>query len=243
LLSIPWGHNLTILAKCKDRGQAEFYVRQTLQHGWSRTMLVHQIESELWRRQGAALSNFATSLPPAESALATQLLKDPYLFDFLTIGRDHDERALERDLVAHLTQFLIELGAGFAYIGRQFPVQVGDSTFFLDLLFYHVHLHCYIVVELKTVDFEPEFAGKLNFYLTAVDELIRSGQDGPTIGLLLCKDKRGLVAEYALRDINKPMGVSTYAISQVLPKALRDKLPSIEAIQQGLGIDEPGPLA
>jgi hypothetical protein len=164
------------------------------------------------------------------------VLKDPYVFDFLSVSAEHDERELERDLVAHITQFLVELGAGFAYVGRQVPLQVDDSDFFLDLLFYHVRLHCYVVVELKTVDFQPEFAGKLNFYLTAVDEILRSNADGPTIGLLLCKNKRGLVAEYALRDINKPMGVSTYALSEMLPEALRDKLPSIEALQQELGL-------
>ncbi len=235
LLAIPWGHHLVILAKCKDHDQALFYVHATLSTGWSRVILVHQIESDLWRRQGAALTNFSTALPPAESALATQVLKDPYLFDFLSLTDEHDERALERNLVAHITQFLIELGAGFAYVGRQVLVQVGDSDFYVDLLFYHVHLHCYVVVELKTVDFEPEFAGKLNFYLTAVDETMRSNSDGPTIGLLLCKNKRGLVAEYALRDINKPMGVSTYTLSQMLPESLRDKLPSIEALEQELG--------
>ena len=239
LLAIPWGHNLAIITKCKDHDQARFYVETTLKHGWSRTILVHQIESDLWRRQGAAETNFASALPSPESALAAQVLKDPYVFDFLSIGAEHDERELERDLVAHITQFLIELGAGFAYIGRQVPLHVGDSDFFLDLLFYHVHLHCYVVVELKTVDFEPEFVGKLNFYLTAVDETVRSETDGPTIGLLLCKNKRGLVAEYALRDVNKPMGVSTYTLSQMLPESLRDRLPSIEALQQELAsIDE-----
>ena len=236
LLTIPWGHNLAILTKCKERDQATFYVEATLRHGWSRTILVHQIESDLWRRQGAAQTNFPAVLPPAESALATQVMKDPYVFDFLSVGVEHDERELERDLVAHITQFLIELGAGFAYVGRQVPLQVGDRDFFLDLLFYHLHLRCYVVVELKTVDFEPEFAGKLNFYLTAVDEIMRTEADGPTIGLLLCKNKHGLVAEYALRDINKPMGVSTYTLSQMLPDALRDQLPSIEDLQRELGL-------
>lgn len=237
LLLIPWGHNLAILAKCKRHNQAMFYVQAVLQHGWSRTILVHQIESDLWRRQGASLANFETALPPAESALATQVLKDPYIFDFLSVSDQHDERALERDLVAHITNFLVELGAGFAFVGRQVALQVDESEFLLDLLFYHVRLHCYVVVELKTVDFQPEFAGKLNFYLTAVDELWRSEGDNPTIGLLLCKNKRGLVAEYALRDINKPMGVSTYTLSQALPEDLRDKLPSIEALEQELGLD------
>jgi predicted nuclease of restriction endonuclease-like (RecB) superfamily len=239
LLTIPWGHHLAIVAKCKDRAQAWFYVQATVEHGWSRAVLVHQIESDLWRRQGAAHTNFPAVLPAADSALATQTLKDPYVFDFLSLGPDHDERELERGLVAHITQVLIELGAGFAYVGRQVPLQVGDRDFYLDLLFYHLQLRCYVVVELKTVDFEPEFAGKLNFYLTAVDETLRRDTDGPTIGLLLCKDKNGLVAEYALRDINKPMGVSTYTLSQILPDTLRDQLPSIEALQAQLGMERP----
>jgi predicted nuclease of restriction endonuclease-like (RecB) superfamily len=238
LLAIPWGHNLTILAKCKRHDEALFYVRATLEQGWSRVILVHQIESDLWRRKGAAFTNFSSTLPPAESALATQVLKDPYVFDFLSVTDEHNERELERDLVAHITQFLIELGAGFAYVGRQVPLPVGDTDFFLDLLFYHVHLHCYVVIELKTGDFKPEFVGKLNFYLTAVDETMRSSSDGRTIGLLLCKNKDGLIAEYALRDVNKPMGVSTYTLSEMLPEALRDKLPSIEALERELGTPE-----
>ncbi len=243
LLTIPWGHNLAILAKCKNHDQALFY-DATLANGWSRATLVRQIESDLWRRQGASLTNFSSVLPPAESALATQVLKDPYVFDFLSVSAEHDERELEHDLVAHITQFLVEMGAGFAFVGRQVALQVDNSDFYVDLLFYHVRLHCYIVVELKTVDFQPEFAGKLNFYLTAVDEILRSDNDGPTIGLLLCKNKRGLVAEYAMRDINKPMGISTYTLSEMLPEALRDKLPSIEAIERELGlVSEDAPRA
>ena len=234
LMAIPWGHNLAILTKCKDHEEASFYVQATLRHGWSRTILVHQIESGLWHRQGAAQTNFAAVLPPAESVLATQVLKDPYVFDFLSIADEHDERELERDLVAHITHFLIELGAGFAYVGRQVPLEVGGSDFFVDLLFYHVHLHCYVVVELKTVDFAPEFAGKLNFYLTAVDEIVRSDGDGPTIGLLLCKNKNGLVAEYALRDINKPIGVSEMQLAEALPDNLKGSLPTIEELEAEL---------
>jgi predicted nuclease of restriction endonuclease-like (RecB) superfamily len=236
LLAIPWGHHMVLLAKCKQHDEALFYVRATLEHGWSRVILVHQIETGLWQRKGQASTNFASTLPPAQSDLARQVLKDPYVFDFLSVTDEHNERELERDLVAHITQFLVELGAGFAFVGRQVPLQVGERDFFLDLLFYHVHLHCYVVVELKTVDFEPEFAGKLNFYLTAVDETMRSESDAPTIGLLLCKNKDGLVAEYALRDINKPMGVSTYTLSQMLPESLRNKLPSIEQLERELGL-------
>ena len=197
--------------------------------------MVHQIESGLWRRDGKALNNFTQTLPPPQSDLATQVLKDPYVFDFLSLGKEHTERELEKALIEHITQFLLELGAGFAYMGRQVPLPVGEREFFLDLLFYHARLHCYVVVELKTGDFEPEYAGKLNFYLKAVDEQLRCENDAPTIGLLLCKSKDRLVAEYALSDIQKPLGLSTYTLSHTLPEALRDNLPSIEAIEAELG--------
>ena len=237
LLSIPWGHNLAIIAKCKQSEEALYYVGAALQYGWSRSVLVHQMESDLWQREGRAITNFAHTLPATQSDLAAQVLKDPYVFDFLSLTPEHSERELETTLVAHITQFLLELGAGFAYIGRQVPLQVGERDFFLDLLFYHTRLHCYVVVELKTVDFEPEFAGKLNFYLKAVDEQLRSEGDQPTIGLLLCKSKDRLVAEYALSDIQKPMGLATYTLSHTLPEALRGKLPSIEQLERELKLD------
>lgn len=237
ILSIPWGHNLAILAKCKQHDEALYYAQATQTYGWSRSVLVHQIESGLWQREGKAITNFEQTLPAVQSDLATQMIKDPYKFDFLSLGKEHTERELEADLIAHITQFLLELGAGFAYIGRQMPLQVGEREFFLDLLFYHTRLHCHVVVELKTVDFAPEFAGKLNFYIKAVDEQLRGDGDQPTIGLLLCKSKDRLVAEYALSDIQKPMGLATYTLSHTLPDALRDKLPSIEAIERELGMD------
>ncbi len=237
IMSIPWGHNLAILAKCKHHDEALYYAQATQTHGWSRSVLTHQIESGLWQREGKAVTNFAQTLPAPQSDLATQMLKDPYKFDFLSLTKEHTERELETDLIAHITQFLLELGAGFAYIGRQVPLQVGEREFFLDLLFYHTRLHCHVVVELKTVDFEPEFAGKLNFYIKAVDEQLRGEGDQPTIGLLLCKSKDRLVAEYALSDIQKPMGLATYTLNHTLPEALRDKLPSIEAIERELGLD------
>nr|WP_181374859.1 PDDEXK nuclease domain-containing protein [Polaromonas sp. H6N]AWD72241.1 putative nuclease of restriction endonuclease-like (RecB) superfamily [Polaromonas sp. H6N] len=237
LQSLPWGHNLAILAKCKQSEEALYYVGAALQYGWSRSVLIHQMESDLWQREGRAITNFAQTLPAAQSDLAAQVLKDPYVFDFLSLTPEHSERELETTLVAHITQFLLELGAGFAYIGRQVPLQVGERDFFLDLLFYHTRLHCYVVVELKTVDFEPEFAGKLNFYLKAVDEQLRGEGDQPTIGLLLCKSKDRLVAEYALSDIQKPMGLSTYTLSHTLPEALRGQLPSIEQLERELGLD------
>lgn len=239
LLGIPWGHNLAIIAKCKQHDEALYYVQNTLAHGWSRSVLVHQIESDLWRREGRAISNFTRTLPAAQSELASQVLKDPYVFDFLSLGKEHSERELENSLIGHITQFLLELGAGFAYLGRQVPLQVGEREFFLDLLFYHTRLHCHVVIELKTVDFEPEFAGKLNFYLKAVDEQLRGEGDQPTIGLLLCKSKDRLVAEYALSDIHKPMGLSTYSLAHSLPADLQGKLPSVEELERELGLDWP----
>ena len=240
ILTIPWGHNLAIITKCKQHDEALYYVQNTITYGWSRSVLVHQIESGLWQREGRAVTNFAQTLPSAQSDLAAQVLKDPYVFDFLSLSKEHSERELETSLVQHITQFLLELGAGFAYIGRQVPLQVGERDFFLDLLFYHTRLHCYVVVELKTVDFEPEFAGKLNFYLKAVDEQLRHEGDQPTIGLLLCKSKDRLVAEYALSDIQKPMGLSTYTLSHTLPEALQGKLPSIEQLERELGLETDG---
>ena len=234
LTAIPWGHNLAIISKCRSHAEALYYVQQTQAHGWSRAVLTHQIESGLWQREGQAISNFERTLPAPHSDLAAQMLKAPYVFDFLSLAPEHTERELERALLDHITQFLLELGTGFAYIGRQVPLQVGEREFFPDLLFYHARLHCYVVVELKTVDFEPEFAGKLNFYLKAVDEQMRGAGDAPTIGLLLCKSKDRLVAEYALSDMHKPLGVASYQLAHELPQALRDKLPSIEALEQEL---------
>lgn len=234
LTAIPWGHNLAIISQCQSRAEALYYVQQTQAQGWSRAVLTHQIESGLWQRQGQALHNFAQTLPAPQSDLAAQVLKDPYVFDFLSLTPEYNERALENALLEHITQFLLELGAGFAYMGRQVPLHVGEREFFLDLLFYHARLHCYVVVELKTVDFEPEFAGKLNFYLKAVDEQLRGEHDAPTIGLLLCKSKDKLVAEYALSDIHKPLGLASYQLSHDLPPGLREQLPSIEALEQEL---------
>ena len=237
LLTIPWGHNLVILSKCENHAEVLYYVQQTQAHGWSRAVLTHQIESGLWHREGKAVSNFTRTLPAPQSDLAKQVLKDPYIFDFLSLTPEYDERELERALTEHITQFLLELGAGFAYMGRQVPLQVGEREFFIDLLFYHTRLHCHVVVELKTGDFEPEFAGKLNFYLKAVDEQLRGPHDAPSIGLLLCKGKDRLVAEYALSDIHKPLGLASYQLLRELPDALRGKLPSIEQWQAELGDD------
>ena len=237
MLQIPWGHHLKIISKCSSIKEALYYVRQTILHGWSRAVLVHQIESDLYSREGSATSNFATTLPPAQSDLAQQTLKDPYIFDFLTLAQNHNERDLENQLTEHITRFLLELGAGFAYLGRQVPLQVGERDFSIDLLFYHTQLHCYIVIELKTGEFEPEFAGKLNFYIKAVDEQKRNEGDSPTIGILLCKKRDRLVAEYALSDINKPIGVSEYQLTQSLPDPLKSRLPSVDQLESELSED------
>lgn len=235
LWQIPWGHNLAILSKSQSHDEASYYVAKTQKHGWSRSVLIHQMESGLWHREGKVLSNFDQALPAPQSDLAQQTLKDPYIFDFLALTDEYNERELEQGLVNHITQFLLELGAGFAYVGKQVPIQVGERDFYLDLLFYHIQLHCYVVIELKAIEFEPEHAGKLNFYIKAVDESLRQEGDQPTIGILLCKNKDKLVAEYALSDIQKPIGVSEYQLTQSLPQNLKSKLPSIEELENELG--------
>jgi predicted nuclease of restriction endonuclease-like (RecB) superfamily len=234
LAKIPWGHNIHIVTKCQNIREAIYYVENTGLHNWSRNVLVHQIESKLFEREGQAVTNFSVSLPAPQSDFAQQTLKDPYIFDFLTMGKDYTERDLERKLIDHIANFLLELGTGFAYIGRQIPLQVGDREFFLDLLFYNVNLHCYVIAEIKNCDFEPEHTGKLNFYIKAIDEQLRKEGDNPTIGILLCKGKDKLVAEYALSDIHKPMGIAEYKLTKSLPKNLKSSLPSIEAIEAEL---------
>lgn len=234
LFSIPWGHNIVIISKCKTTSEAWFYVSKTIENNWSRSVLTHQIESNLFKRDGKAISNFNKTLPKPDSDLARQLIKDPYSFDFLALSKDFTERELEQNLTENITKFLVELGAGFAYMGRQVPIKIGEREFFMDLLFYHTKLHCYVVVELKTVDFEPEQAGKLSFYIKAVDMIIRKEGDNPTIGILLCKNKDKMVAEYSLSGMNKPIGVSEYQLTQVLPDELRSTLPSIEEIESKL---------
>ena len=238
LVRIPWSHNIVIISKCKDVTEALYYVNKTIEHNWSRNVLTHQIESGIYLREGKAVTNFAETLPAPQSDLAQQLIKDPYNFDFLTLTNDYNERKLEKALTDHITKFLLELGAGFAYVGRQKGVQVGNREFFLDLLFYHTRLHCYVVIELKTGEFEPEYAGKLNFYLKAVDEQIRCERDEPTIGILLCKSRDRVVVEYALSDIHKPMGVSEYQLTRALPDNLRPSLPSIEELEAAFGNPE-----
>lgn len=234
---IPWGHNLVLLSKLKDRQQRLSYANKVQQHGWSRNVLVHQVESRLIEREGQATTNFAVSLPAPQSELAQQTLKDPYIFDFLSLGAEAKERDIEQALTQHISQFLLELGTGFAFVGKQVHVEVGGDDFYLDLLFYHLKMRCYVVIELKTGDFKPEHTGQLNFYLSAVDSQIKAEQDAPTIGLLLCKTRNRVVAEYALRDNSKPIGVAEYQLAQALPADLEDQLPSIERIERELLVD------
>jgi len=231
IAKLPWGHNLRVLDRIKDRPTREWYLRAALEYGWSQNILVLQISGRLHEREGKALTNFQRTLPPPGSDLAEQILKDPYNFDFLTVAEDAHEREIERGLLIHLRDLLLELGRGFAFVGSQVPLAVGEETFHIDLLFYHLRLHAYIVIELKTGSFKPEWAGKLNFYLSAVDDLIRTAPDGPTIGLLLCESHNNPVAEYALRDIAKPIGVSTYRVTRELPSPARDELPTVEDLQ------------
>lgn len=231
---LPWGHNLRVLDQVKDAGQREWYLRQTVQNGWSRNVLIHQIDSDLHGRQGAALTNFSRTLPAPQSELAQQLIKDPYNFDFLTLGPEMSERDLELGLLEQLKNFFLELGKGFAFVGSQYHLEVGGQDFYIDLLFYHLYLRCYVVIDLKIEEFKPEFAGKMNFYLSAIDDQVKHAQDGPSIGLVLCKEKNDLIAEYALRDANKPMGVAHYLLSasKALPEHLKQALPTAEEISQ-----------
>jgi predicted nuclease of restriction endonuclease-like (RecB) superfamily len=234
ITQIPWGHNREIITNCKNVNEALFYVQNTIKYNWSRSVLVHQMESGLYKRDGKSVNNFALTLPKPQSDLAEQTLKDPYIFDFISMTKEYNELDLEKALVTHVTQFLLELGTGFSYVGRQVPVSVGESDFYIDLLFYHLKLHCYVVIELKTAAFQPEFAGKLNFYLKAVDMKFRTEQDKPTIGILICKKKDKIVAEYALSDINKPIGISVYKLMHSLPKKFMPSLPTIEQIEKEL---------
>lgn len=232
--AIPWGHNVALLNKLSTKTERLFYAQKMLDNGWSRSVLIHQIENKLIERQGNATTNFAITLPSAISELAQQSLKDPYIFDFLNLGEKAKERDLEKALTEKISQFLLELGAGFAFVGKQVHLDVGGDDFYIDLLFYHLKMHCYVVIELKTTEFKPEHIGQLNFYLAAVDSQIKTESDKPTIGLLLCKTKNRLVAEYALRHNTQPIGVAEYQFGQTLPKELQDQLPSIEALEKKL---------
>jgi len=231
---IPWGHNRLIISKVKDIVKAEFYCIETIKNSWDRDTLEIQIESNLFERKGVAINNFSDTLPANQAEMTSQTLKDPYNFDFLGLENDALEKAIENELVKNITAFLLELGKGFAFMGRQYKIEIGETDYFIDLLFYHVELRCYIVIELKAGKFKPEFAGKLNFYLSAVDSQIKKENDNPTIGILLCKKKEKIEAEYALRDINKPIGISEFKLTEVIPDKIKSKLPSIEELERML---------
>ncbi len=233
---LPWMHHCMLLDKLSTTSDRLWYAAKAVEHGWSRNVLALQIESNLHKHQNKAVTNFKNTLPPAQSDLAQGILKDPYLFDFLTLRDDANERAVEAGLIEHVEKFLMELGAGFALVGRQVHLEVGDQDFYLDLLFYHLKLRCFVVIDLKAREFTPEAAGKMNFYLSAVDDRYRQQGDQPSIGLILCRSKNRLIAEYALRDMSKPIGVSGYVTKLVesLPKALQGAIPSVEELEAGL---------
>jgi predicted nuclease of restriction endonuclease-like (RecB) superfamily len=234
---LPWGHNVRLLDKLDSLEQRDWYIRACIQNGWSRAVLEAQIATRLHERQGKAVHNFDRALPAAQSELAAQLLKDPYNFDFLSLGQDAHERDLERGLIAHLKKFLLELGAGFAFIGSQHHLEVNGKDYFLDLLFYHYRLHCFVVIDLKMTEFKPEYAGKMNFYLSAVDDLVRGPDDAPTIGMVLCKDRDKTDVEYALRGVTQPVGISSFELSNVLPAELEGVLPTVQQLEQLLEQD------
>jgi predicted nuclease of restriction endonuclease-like (RecB) superfamily len=237
LAQLPWYHHLALLDKLPGPQTRSWYAAKAIAHNWSRDILVMQIETRLLERSGQAASNFPATLPAPQSDLARESLKDPYRFDFLGLSDEAQERDVEKALVKHVTEFLLELGAGFAFVGRQVLLDVAGDEFFIDLLFYHLKLRCYVVIELKAGKFKPEHLGQLSFYLTAVDEQVKHPQDGPTIGLLLCKSKNKVVAEYALRNLNKPLGVADYQLVESLPPELQTSLPSIEQIERELAGD------
>ncbi len=237
-LQLPWRTNILLIEKVKDPTLRLAYMNAAIQNGWSRNVLSLQIDNRTCERDGKALTNFDRTLPPADSDMAQQALKDPYIFDFLTLEEPYKERELELALTAHLEKFLLELGVGFAFVGRQYSLDVGDTESRVDLLFYHLRLRCFVVIELKKGPFKPEYAGKLNYYLNIVDDRLRHSSDSPTIGLILCQDRNQVVAEYALKGIDKSIGISQYTLTQALPEEFRSSLPTIEEIERELGGDE-----
>ena len=231
---IPWTHNIILIQKIKDKNIRFWYMEQTLQNGWSKDILSLMIKSEVHNRTGNLVSNFSQILPPLESDLVQQSFKDPYRFDFLTITEPFRERELENNLIKHMEKFLIELGSGFAFVGRQYKLEIGDDEFYIDLLFYHLKLRCFIVVELKKGKFKPEYSGQVNFYCSAIDGILAQKDDKPTIELILCQEKNEIVAEYSLRNMTQPIGISEYQLTEVLPKEFESSLPTIEEIEQEL---------
>jgi predicted nuclease of restriction endonuclease-like (RecB) superfamily len=232
LTEIPWSHHVLIIEKTITNEEALFYLNETKNNNRSRSVLSLQLKQNLFQRQDKAINNFDKTLQTNHAALANQILKDPYNFDFLTLEAQVHELEIEKQLIENITKFLLELGKGFAFIGRQYPLQIGKKTYSIDLLFYHIRLRSFVVIELKTVEFEPEFAGKLNFYLSAVDDLLKTNEDNPSIGILLCSGKEGIEVEYALKDINKPIGVSEYTFTEILPKKFEKSIPTVDEFKQ-----------
>ncbi len=234
---IPWFHIVTVMDKVSNRQDRIFYMKNVIENNWSRSTMINQIENKLHQRQGQAITNFKDKLPFVQSDLAHYTLKDPYIFDFLATSNKANEREMEKYLIHHVEKFLLELGAGFAFIGSQYHLEVGDQDFYIDLLFYHLKLHCYVVVELKDQDFKPEYAGKMNFYLSAVDDLVKTDHDNPSIGIILCKSKNNSLAKYALRDMSKPIGLTQYKLRKALPQAIKNDLPTIKQLETELAKD------
>lgn len=231
---IPWGHNREVIMKCADIEEATFYIQGTIQHNWSRAVLLMQINGSLYKRQGKAIHNFQETLPTLQADLARETLKNPYNFDFLTMGQEVQEKDIELALTGHIQKFLLELGHGFAYMGKQYHINVAGDDFYLDMLFYHTRLRCYIVVELKATEFQPEYTGKLNFYLNIVNAQLKHPNDQPSIGILLCKTPKKVIVEYALENISSPLGVAEYQIMNSIPEKLKGSLPSIEELEEQL---------
>jgi predicted nuclease of restriction endonuclease-like (RecB) superfamily len=234
---LPWGHNTHLLDLVKCPVQRVWYARETIANGWSRSVLVHQIESRLFERQGAALTNFKRTLPAEQSELAQEIVKDPYSFEFLSVATEARERAIEQGLIQQVRSLILELGKGFAFVGSQYPLEVGGQDFYLDLLFYHLRLRCFVVFELKAQAFKPEFAGKMNFYLSAIDDLLRHPDDKPSIGIILCRYRNEVIVEYSLRDSGKPMGIAQYRLSPALPEQLKNELPTAEDLVAALAVN------
>jgi predicted nuclease of restriction endonuclease-like (RecB) superfamily len=236
VFNVSWGHNIVLLTKLQTNEQRVWYAQKSIENGWSRNVLAIQIESRLIERSGKAISNFQQTLPSHQSDLAQQTLKDPYIFDFLTIESAFREREIEQAITEQITHFLLELGKGFAFVGKQYHLQIGDNDYYIDLLFYHVKLHSFVAVELKMGRFKPEYAGKMNFYLSALDDLVKSKEDNASIGIIMCLDQKGntIDIEYALKDINKPIGVADFKLSNIVPDEYKSSLPTIEELEMGL---------
>lgn len=237
LLCLGWGQHMMLLEKIKDRNTRFWYMQQSIEQGWGRNILTLMIENHLHLRQGKVVTNFNQRLPSPQSDLIQQALKDPYIFDFLSLTEPYHERELETGLLHHLQKFLLELGQGFAFVGRQYPLTIGDQDFYIDLLFYHLKLRCFIIIELKKGVFKPEYAGKINFYCNVIDDQLKHVTDQPTIGLILCQNKNAVVAEYTLRGFNTPIGISQYELTRALPKELASKLPSVEQIEAQMAFE------